>query len=185
MATTLGMNNIPKLGEMLAAKKLITQSQLETAMQKQKLDGRPLGEILLEDHAISHRQLRRTLNLQQWLRKAAMIASIGAITLQCVQANDWNGYSESKSDTWFHGASQSLNHEVGLAEASVDHQREQKNYQRSKSKWHQQVKDVIGEPAYILLRGQYSGNANEVIEGLNYTVKWRSDSVKIQFSYSF
>lgn len=53
-----------KLGDLLLETGLITQSQLDTALQKQKLQGKRLGQVLLEEKIISSSQLIQVLNSQ-------------------------------------------------------------------------------------------------------------------------
>ncbi len=52
------------LGERLVAKGIITQEQLQKAIQKQKSDPRPIGEILLADGLATENQLVETLSEQ-------------------------------------------------------------------------------------------------------------------------
>ncbi|HEX9060697.1 MAG TPA: ATPase, T2SS/T4P/T4SS family [Clostridia bacterium] len=53
-----------RLGDLLIETGLITQSQLETALQKQKLQGKRLGQVLIEEKVISNSQLMQVLSSQ-------------------------------------------------------------------------------------------------------------------------
>lgn len=61
----LGNEQMP-LGELLLEEKLILQYELTVALTEQQLNKKKLGEILVEQQAISPEQLDRTLRRQAW-----------------------------------------------------------------------------------------------------------------------
>ncbi len=179
--------SVPKLGQMLLARNAITRAQLDAAIAKQRIDGRPLGEILLADNVVSARQLRRSLTLQSWLRKALQVASLSMVSWQAAQASDADAFAldpyaaqmqQSGGDLW--DAIDKLESSSSGVAADV-----RDSNRSTRRRWEADIRDAIGEPAYILLKGRYSGNADGVVEGLRYTVKWKTDSVKVEFKYSF
>ena len=178
---------VPKLGEMLVARNAISRAQLDAAIARQKTDRRPLGEILVESKLVSAQQLRRSLSWQHWLRQAATVASLSMVTWQVVEADDTLATAvadvnvvetrQQSMDIW--DAAEAM-------DASPNYSTEVKTQSRkSRHKWEATMKDAIGEPAYILLKGRYSGNADGIIEGLRYTVRWKTDSVNVEFKYTF
>ena len=62
MPSTQSMSK--RIGEHLLHKELITQKQLQTAMEKQKLSGSPLGEILVADGVLTEQQVIEALSEQ-------------------------------------------------------------------------------------------------------------------------
>ncbi len=64
-----------RLGQVLLAKGLITDTQLNAAIQLQAGSGKRLGEILIEQGHLSSRQLARSLSRQNRLRLAAALAA--------------------------------------------------------------------------------------------------------------
>lgn len=53
-----------KVGELLLEKRLISPTQLQIALEKQKAEKRPLGELLLRMLAITEEQLNNALEEQ-------------------------------------------------------------------------------------------------------------------------
>ncbi len=179
--------SVPKLGQMLLARNAITAAQLEAAIAKQRVDGRPLGEILLADKLVSARQLRRSLSLQSWLRKALQVASLTMVSWQAAQANDADAFAldpyaaqmqRNGGDMW------DAIDQMESAESSVSSELRDSN-RSTRRRWEADIREAIGEPAYIFLKGRYSGSADDIAEGLRYTVKWKTDSIKVEFKYSF
>jgi len=179
--------SVPKLGQMLLARNAITHEQLDAAISQQRLDGRRLGEILVADKLISKQQLCCWLGLQSSLRKALQVVSLTMVSWQAAKASDADAFAldpyaaqmqQSGGDVWdaidkMESASSGVSTDV------------RDNNRKTRRRWESEVRDAIGEPAYILLKGRYSGNADGVVEGLRYTVKWKTDSVKVEFKYSF
>lgn len=58
------IRNKKNLGRILLDSGLITQAQLETALEKQKLNGKKIGEILVEENIIREEQLLESLASQ-------------------------------------------------------------------------------------------------------------------------
>lgn len=58
------ISNKKNLGRILLDSGLITQAQLETALEKQKLNGKKIGEILVEENIIREEQLLESLASQ-------------------------------------------------------------------------------------------------------------------------
>lgn len=54
-----------KLGNLLLKNNLITENQLERALEIQKTTGQKLGEILISRHYISEEDLNEILDLQK------------------------------------------------------------------------------------------------------------------------
>jgi adenylate cyclase len=78
LSEALGLSGVkplhrPPLGELLVGLKHLTPAQLDAALERQKRDGRKLGEILVEQGMCSYRQVYEGLALQQRMveRKAA------------------------------------------------------------------------------------------------------------------
>ncbi|MGB7414769.1 MAG: peptidoglycan DD-metalloendopeptidase family protein [Thermosynechococcaceae cyanobacterium] len=69
-----------RVGEVLLQRGLITQSQLNQALAKQKQNSAPLGEILVQQGWVSYAQLKQALNEQYW-RNIAATALISLSTL--------------------------------------------------------------------------------------------------------
>jgi len=70
LSEALGLANVtplqrPPLGELLVGLKHLTPQQLETALERQKRDGRKLGEIVVELGFCTYRQMYEGLALQQ------------------------------------------------------------------------------------------------------------------------
>ncbi len=61
----LGNEQMP-LGQLLLEEKLILQYELKIALLEQQLNSKKLGEILVEQQAISSEQLAKTLHKQAW-----------------------------------------------------------------------------------------------------------------------
>lgn len=61
----LGYEQIP-LGQLLLEEKLILQYELKIALLEQQLNNKKLGEILVEQQAISSEQLAKILRKQAW-----------------------------------------------------------------------------------------------------------------------
>lgn len=60
-----GMLDRPPLGEILLGLKAITREQLEAALAEQQKSGKRLGEVLVEQGVLQHKQLYEALSLQQ------------------------------------------------------------------------------------------------------------------------
>lgn len=61
----LGNEQMP-LGQLLIEERLILQYELKIALLEQQLSSKKLGEILVEQHAISLEQLDKILKKQAW-----------------------------------------------------------------------------------------------------------------------
>ena len=64
-----------RLGQILIEKKLISQEQLDAAIQAQARSGRRLGEILADMKLITQAQVRGAVRRQRNLRMAAALAT--------------------------------------------------------------------------------------------------------------
>jgi hypothetical protein len=64
-----------RLGQLLVKRKLITEEQLERAIERQRETGQRLGEILAEWNAITHQHMHDVLRTQRNLRLAGAIAA--------------------------------------------------------------------------------------------------------------
>lgn len=53
-----------RLGDLLIREKLLTEKQLENALQRQKATGRKLGEILIHDNFVKEKDIIRVLQIQ-------------------------------------------------------------------------------------------------------------------------
>lgn len=60
-----GMLDRPPLGEILLGLKAITREQLDAALAEQQKSGKRLGEVLVEQGVLQHKQLYEALSLQQ------------------------------------------------------------------------------------------------------------------------
>ncbi|NQD37170.1 hypothetical protein HPT27_09040 [Permianibacter sp. IMCC34836] len=187
-----GEKVVPRLGELLLARKLITEAQLAAAITRQQTEPRLLGELLMDAQAINARQLQRSLSWQRWLRQALQVASLSLVTLQTVAANDWNGEELNNSssqigptqfDAW--DALQVSDTSPRSAAAVSQDASTANEYRKSRRRFENYLKDAVGESAYIFLKGRYSGKADDVVEGLRYTVRWRKDSINVEFKYTF
>lgn len=76
-----------RLGELLCEKKFINSSQLDAALEAQKLSGKKLGQILRDNGSVSSRYLLETLVEQAGLEKVSLEdRSIGREALEMVPA---------------------------------------------------------------------------------------------------
>lgn len=79
-----------RLGDLLIKQQLITQTQLQQALQQQANSGERLGNILLEMGALSSAALKRTLSKQRWLRPCATCFALMSPITTCFASNDEN-----------------------------------------------------------------------------------------------
>jgi hypothetical protein len=66
------------LGQLLVSKGLISEAVLEQALEQQAMDGRPLGQILLETGRLSQENLARTLTAQHGFDIGSLRARLGS-----------------------------------------------------------------------------------------------------------
>src|SRR5262245_4176477 len=59
-----GLSVRPRLGELLIGLKYATPDQVDDAIEQQRVDGRKLGEILVEQGACTFKQIYEALSLQ-------------------------------------------------------------------------------------------------------------------------
>lgn len=71
----LGNEQIP-LGQLLLDEKLILQYELKIALLEQQLNRKKLGEILVEQQAISLEQLTKVLHKQAWQIEKSKMSNI-------------------------------------------------------------------------------------------------------------
>ena len=71
----LGNEQIP-LGQLLLDEKLILQYELKIALLEQQLSSKKLGEILVEQQAISSEQLTKVLHKQAWQIEKSKMSNI-------------------------------------------------------------------------------------------------------------
>lgn len=71
----LGNEQIP-LGQLLLDEKLILQYELKIALLEQQLNSKKLGEILVEQQAISSEQLTKVLHKQAWQIEKSKMSKI-------------------------------------------------------------------------------------------------------------
>ncbi len=71
----LGNEQIP-LGQLLLDEKLILQYELKIALLEQQLNSKKLGEILVEQQAISLEQLTKVLHKQAWQIEKSKMSNI-------------------------------------------------------------------------------------------------------------
>ena len=71
----LGNEQIP-LGQLLLDEKLILQYELKIALLEQQLNSKKLGEILVEQQAISPEQLTKVLYKQAWQIEKSKMSNI-------------------------------------------------------------------------------------------------------------
>ncbi len=71
----LGNEQMP-LGQLLLEEKLILQYELKIALLEQQLNSKKLGEILIEQQAISPEQLAKVLYKQAWQIEKSNMSSI-------------------------------------------------------------------------------------------------------------
>lgn len=71
----LGNEQIP-LGQLLLEEKLILQYELKIALLEQQLNSKKLGEILIEQQAISPEQLAKILYKQAWQIEKSKMSNI-------------------------------------------------------------------------------------------------------------
>jgi hypothetical protein len=72
----LGNQQMP-LGQLLVEEKLILQYELKIALLEQQLNSKKLGEILVEQQAISPEQLTKVLYKQAWQIEKNKMSNIG------------------------------------------------------------------------------------------------------------
>jgi hypothetical protein len=63
------------LGRMLVEKGVLSEADLERALERQRDDGRPLGQILLEMGAVTEQNLTRSITEQHGIDSAASLRS--------------------------------------------------------------------------------------------------------------
>jgi len=71
----LGNEQMP-LGQLLLEEKLILQYELKIALLEQQLNSKKIGEILVEQQAISPEQLAKVLYKQAWQIEKSNMSSI-------------------------------------------------------------------------------------------------------------
>ncbi len=71
----LGNEQIP-LGQLLLDEKVILQYELKIALLEQQLNSKKLGEILVEQQAISLEQLTKVLHKQAWQIEKSKMSNI-------------------------------------------------------------------------------------------------------------
>ncbi len=64
------------LGQLLLDEKLILQYELKIALLEQQLNNKKLGEILVEQQAISSEQLTKVLHKQAWQIEKSKISKV-------------------------------------------------------------------------------------------------------------
>ena len=60
-----------RIGELMVLRKHLTPADLKAALERQRKDHRPLGQILVEDGYVSNSQIRRIIALQYAMRATA------------------------------------------------------------------------------------------------------------------
>jgi hypothetical protein len=75
-----------RLGQLLVKRKLITEEQLQRAIEHQRQTGQRLGEILAEWNAITHHHMQEALRAQRNVRMAGVIAAALLGPLRAVAA---------------------------------------------------------------------------------------------------
>ncbi len=71
----LGNEQIP-LGQLLLDEKVILQYELKIALLEQQLNSKKLGEILVEQQAVSLEQLTKVLHKQAWQIEKSKMSNI-------------------------------------------------------------------------------------------------------------
>ncbi|MBK8382736.1 MAG: hypothetical protein IPL16_12785 [Ignavibacteria bacterium] len=76
------------LGQLLVDKKLISQEQLDWAIEQQKKTGQRLGDVVTELNLISRKQVDAVLRKQRTMRLAASVvtALLGPIPCLCIRS---------------------------------------------------------------------------------------------------
>ena len=161
--------NASRLGDILLARHWVAQEDLDRAIDRQRQDPRPLGQILLDQTSISERQLTRALRWQRLARAAVIMGSLGAGAVPA-------------------GASEALR----LTDQMVE--RIAKQYAKSPAKKSgnmstddsaQRLKSLLGAPAWTLLQGRYTLGDAPDIEGVRYQARWSSSHIKLEIRYQF
>lgn len=86
-----------RIGTLLVDKGLITNKQLQSAIEIQRATHKQLGEILIEQKTITRRQLNRSLRRQKILRNTIVTALLSIAPFQMVMAKDYRIDTQSSS----------------------------------------------------------------------------------------
>jgi hypothetical protein len=68
----------PRLGEMLASYGLISEADLEQALERQAGSGKRLGQVLVEMELVTHAQVAQVLEEQLSRREGRLLWGVGA-----------------------------------------------------------------------------------------------------------
>lgn len=80
-------HDVPKIGQLLVERDLITTDQLNLALDTQRRCGRRLGDILLDENMVSMAALNSALLEQFRIKLAVVMLAFGASLLPAVTAN--------------------------------------------------------------------------------------------------
>jgi hypothetical protein len=180
--------HIPRLGNLLCQRGLITRSQLHRALRIQQHGHQPLGKILIGQSWITRRQLYACL-ARQWLaRMATLITTLGACTMQQVHCDPADNVKAPDLAT----LEQAITHPPGRWNLSTLLQQEKEALSASYSFIEStgkeitlKLKEQLGTSMTGLLRGQHQGGVDQYSEGMRYQAIWSSNYLLMEVKYQF
>lgn len=88
-----------RLGDILVKKGLITDQQLQYAIDAQKTSALPIGEILIENNWVTQWQIKRALRVQSKLRNVVLTSLISLSPLALVGCGSGGGGTEANQNS--------------------------------------------------------------------------------------